>query len=290
MTGGYSGLGLEVVRALAGAGATVRVPARRVEHARHALEDVPRVEVGYADLAEPASLAAYASSVVEGGGTIDIVVNAAGIMASPEMRVGPGWEGHFAINHLGHYALVNLLWPLLATGDGARVISFSSSGHLRSAIRWDDVQFDHGYDKWLAYYQSKTANALFAVHLDTLGAAHGVRAFSLNPGAIMTPLQRHLPMTELIELGWAGPDGLPRAPELLKSPEQGAATAVWAATSPQVNGHGGVYLEDCDVALPVEEAPQSVFGAGVADHAIDPAEAERLWALSADLTGVEGVR
>ena len=110
------------------------------------------------------------------------MIDNAGIMACPETRVGPGWEAQFATNHLGHFALVNRLWPALADG-GARVVSVSSIGHRRSGIRWDDVQFERGYDKWMAYGQAKTANVLFAVQLDALGAERGVRAFALHPAA-----------------------------------------------------------------------------------------------------------
>ncbi|MGA4815707.1 hypothetical protein ACPA9J_13165 [Pseudomonas aeruginosa] len=140
-------------------------------------------------------------------------------MACPETRVGPGWEAQFATNHLGHYALVNLLWPSLA--DDARVVAVSSAGHHYSAIRWDDVQFERGYDKWLAYAQSKTANALFAIQLDALGRERGVHAFALHPGSIATPLQRHVPRAEMIALGWMDEAGNPASPDTLKTPQQG---------------------------------------------------------------------
>ena len=163
-------------------------------------------------------------------------------MATPETRVGPGWEAQFATNHLGHFALVNRLWPVLRDG-GARVVSVSSTGHLRSGIRWDDVDFVRDdYDKWAAYGQAKTANALFALQLDALGQDAGVRAFSLHPGGILTPLQRHLPLEEQVQLGWVNPDGSLKYPSLFKTPEQGAATQVWAATSTQLDHMGGVYL------------------------------------------------
>jgi NAD(P)-dependent dehydrogenase (short-subunit alcohol dehydrogenase family) len=199
--------------------------------------------------------------------------------------VGPGWEAQFATNHLGHFALVNRLWPAIAPG-GARVVSVSSRGHHRSPIRWEDIHFEHGYDKWEAYGQAKTANVLFAVQLDTLGADAGVRAFSLHPGGILTPLQRHLDRDEMVKLGWIDEHGepTPEAASSFKTPEQGAATEVWAATSPQLEGMGGVYCEDCDVA---EVAPESGERVGVKPWAIDPEQAARLWALSAELTGVD---
>ncbi len=205
-------------------------------------------------------------------------------MACPETRVGPGWEAQFATNHLGHYALVNRLWPAIDKTGGARVISVSSSGHRNSGIRWDDVMWEHGYHKWKAYGQAKTANALFAVHLDALGKEAGVRAFSLHPGGILTPLQRHIPKEEMVKLGWIDEDGNPLNPSF-KTPEQGAATTVWAATSPQLEGMGGVFCEDCDIAEKAAEDGTARFG--VRAWATDPEQAARLWALSADLTGVD---
>jgi NAD(P)-dependent dehydrogenase (short-subunit alcohol dehydrogenase family) len=204
-------------------------------------------------------------------------------MACPETRVGPGWEAQFATNHLGHYALVNRLWPAISPGD-ARVVAVSSAGHRRSGIRWDDVMFEHGYDKWAAYGQAKTANVLFAVQLDALASDAGVRAFALHPGGIITPLQRHLSKEEMVAAGWIDEEGNPLNPAGFKTPEQGAATQVWAATSPQLDGLGGVYCEDCDIA---ELAPDDLeFTGGVRSYAVDPEQAARLWALSAELTGV----
>jgi NAD(P)-dependent dehydrogenase (short-subunit alcohol dehydrogenase family) len=201
-------------------------------------------------------------------------------MACPETRIGPGWEAQFATNHLGHFALVNRLWP--AVRPGARIVSVSSRGHHFSDIRWDDLHFTDGtYDKWEAYGQAKTANVLFAVQLDTLARERGVRAFTLHPGGIMTPLQRHLSREEMVERGWIDENG-----EFLmafKTPEQGAATQVWAATSPQLDGLGGLYCEDCDIA----ELTDADADSGVRSYALDPAQAARLWALSAELTGVD---
>ena len=207
-------------------------------------------------------------------------------MACPETRVGPGWEAQFATNHLGHFALTNLLWPALAADGGARVVALSSRGHKRSGIRFDDLQFEHGYDKWQAYGQAKSANVLFAVHLDVLGQDAGVRAFAVHPGGILTPLQRHLTHEEMVGYGWIAEDGTPKFE--FKTPEQGAATATWAATSPQLDGMGGVYCEDCDIAEPTEpERGRPPTQSGVDDHAIDPEIAARLWTVSAQLTGVD---
>ncbi|MGP2437805.1 SDR family NAD(P)-dependent oxidoreductase [Streptomyces sp. JW3] len=282
VTGGYSGIGLETTRALAGAGARVVVPARRPAAAREALAGLAGAEVDELDLGDLDSVRAFAERFLAGGRTVDMVIDSAGIMACPQTRVGPGWEAQFATNHLGHFALVNRLWPALEAG-GARVVSVSSRGHHASGIRWDDVHWRTGYDKWRAYGQAKTANVLFAVHLDRLARDRGVRAFALHPGGILTPLQRHLPTAEMVALGWIDEDGRPADPDAFKTPQQGAATQVWAATSPRLAGLGGVYLEDCDIAEP---APADGAGSGVRDWAVDPEQAARLWRLSAELTGV----
>jgi NAD(P)-dependent dehydrogenase (short-subunit alcohol dehydrogenase family) len=283
VTGGYSGLGLETTRALAKAGARVVVPARRPSAAAEALTGIDGVEVDALDLGDLDSVRGFAERFLATGRTLDLVIDSAAVMACPETRVGPGWEAQFATNHLGHFALVNRLWPALEPG-GARVVSVSSIGHHASPIRWEDPHWRTGYDKWQAYGQAKTANALFAVHLDRLGLEHGVRAFSLHPGGILTPLQRHLPKEEMVERGWIDADGRPLNPAGFKTPEQGAATQVWAATSPMLADRGGVYLEDCDIAEP---APADGTRKGVKEWARDPEQAARLWALSAELTGVD---
>ena len=277
VTGGYSGIGLETTRALCAAGAHVVVPALRESVAAEATAGIDGVEIDTLDLSDLDSVADFAQRFTKSGRGIDIMINSAGIMACPESRVGPGWEAQFAVNHLGHFALVNRLWPALS--PGARVVAVSSRAHLSSGIRWDDIDFTTGYDKGLAYAQSKSANVLFAVRLDELAAPSGVRAFSLHPGGILTPLQRHLSVAEQVANGWIDEAGNPIA-TWFKSPEQGAATQVWAATSPRLAGMGGVYCEDCDIAEPHRD------GGGVHDHATDPQQARRLWELSAKLTGV----
>ncbi|MBU1176120.1 MAG: SDR family NAD(P)-dependent oxidoreductase [Alphaproteobacteria bacterium] len=279
VTGGASGLGLAAVRALVASGAEVLVPARNMAAAANTFAGEAGVTVAPFDLADQQSITAFAETVLKAGRPLDMLIASAGIMACPETRIGPGWESQFGTNHLGHFALVNHLAPLLVAGR-ARVVMVSSGAHGITGMRWDDVQFDKGYDKWAAYGQSKTANALFAVELDRRGAGVGVRAFSLHPGAILTPLQRHLPKEEMVAAGWI--DAAGNAATYFKSVAQGAATMVWAATSPLLEGIGGVYCEDCDVA------PLATEGKGVRPHAVDPDEARRLWALSVELTGVDG--
>jgi NAD(P)-dependent dehydrogenase (short-subunit alcohol dehydrogenase family) len=287
VTGGYSGLGLETVRALADAGAHVVVPARRPDEARQALEGIDNVSVDELDLSDLDSVKAFAQRFGESGSRLDFLINNAGVMACPETRVGPGdWELQFATNHLGHYVLTNLLWDRLTADGGGRVVALSSTGHKISGIHFDDPQFEsEPYDKWVAYGQSKTANSLFAVELDRRGQDAGVRAFACHPGGIMTPLQRHLPREEMIASGWMDEDG--NVDERFKTPEQGAATATWAATNPKLDGMGGVYCENCDIAEPTDpDSPMARF-AGVNAHAVDSEGATRLWALSAQLTGID---
>lgn len=284
VTGGYSGIGIEAVKALVEAGASVTVPARRPEVARKELEGVASVEVAELDLADLGSVKRFADAYVKSGRPLHILINNAAIMASPEARVGPGWEAQFATNHLGHFALVAGLESALKAAKDARVISVASIGHRRSPIVFDDIHFTkRPYQKWEAYGQAKTANALFAVELDRRGQAHGVRAFSLHPGGIMTPLQRHMSAEEIAAMGWVDKDGKPL--DLFKTTEQGASTTVWAATSPQLDGKGGLYCEDCEVAALNTEQPGPM--SGVRPYAVDPEEAKKLWAASVEMTGVD---
>ncbi|CAN5483943.1 SDR family NAD(P)-dependent oxidoreductase [soil metagenome] len=285
VTGGYAGIGLEITRALVGAGATVLAPARRPAKAATVLGDLPGIEVGALDLGDQATIATYADGLLAGGRPIDLVIDNAGIMALPETRTPEGWELQLATNHLGHFALVNRLWSLLS--PGARVASVSSSGHQHSRMRWDDPWFETGYDKWLAYGQSKTANILFALALDARARAQGGAAYSVHPGAILTTLGKHLTDADVAALLEPDETGHVAIPDF-KTPQQGAATAVWAATSPLLADHGGAFLEDCDVASwAPADLPAGREGGGVMRYALDADEAERLWSWSAGLTGVD---
>ncbi|MEU3571359.1 oxidoreductase [Kitasatospora sp. NPDC036755] len=287
VTGGYSGLGLETTRALTAAGARVVVPARRPDAARAALAGTGSRIVPM-DLADPASVRAAAGLIREAVDRLDLLMAVAGVMATPERRVGPGWEGQFAANHLGHFLLACELYPLLAAApDGARVVVNSSAGHALTDIRRHDPHFRTGYDKWLAYGQSKTANALFAVHLDVLGRGDGVRAFALHPGRIITGLQREMTRQEQIDRGWVDARGRVVG-EGFKSPSQGAATGLWAATSPLLDGRGGLYLEDCEVAR-VCGPDTPMDDGGVRPYAVDPDGAARLWEFSLAATGATPV-
>ncbi|MFD4366194.1 oxidoreductase [Rhodococcus sp. NPDC058521] len=284
VTGGYSGLGLETTRALVKSGVKVLVPARRPEIARARLGGLEGATVVPMDLADLASVRVAGDQLRQAEAKLDIVVAAAGVMASPERRVGPGWESQFAINHLGHFVLINLLRPLLSNANGGRVVSYSSAGHHLSDIRWADMNFEQDYDRWLAYGQSKTANVLFTAHLDATAKSEGIRAFSLHPGAIITDLQRDMTVAEQIERGWIDKEGNIVGPGF-KTPSQGAATGLWAATAPALDSRGGVYCEDCDIA-PLADPGGSMDDGGVREYAVDPESAERLWTVSAQITGI----
>lgn len=285
VTGGYSGIGLETVRALAAAGAAVTVPARDTEKANAALAGMPGdIRIALMDLADIASVKRFALGFASDNTALDLLINNAGVMACPEMRVGPGWELQFGTNHMGHFALATTLLPLIQRTENARVVALSSTGHKLSDIRWDDPNWTDGsYDKWKAYGQSKTANSLFALGMNARLKESGGEAFAVHPGGIFTPLQRHLPTEEMIVLGWLNEQGeiSDGARAMFKTPSQGCTTTLWAATSPLLDGKGGVYCEDCNIAALSGEQP--VRYRDVEPHAVDQDSAERLWEMSEKL-------
>jgi NAD(P)-dependent dehydrogenase (short-subunit alcohol dehydrogenase family) len=285
VTGGYAGIGLETTRALAGAGATVIVPARTPDKARAALAGLAAVELETLDLGQPASIDAFAARFMASGRPLHLLVNNAGIMATPLARDARGFESQLATNHLGHFQLSARLWPALRAARGARVVALSSRGHSRAGVDFDDPHFERRpYDKWVAYGQAKTANALFAVALDARGAPHEVRAFSVHPGAVITELVRSISKEELAAIRARLAESPYASATVYKNTEQGAATSVWCATSAQLDGAGGVYCEDVDIAEAVaDDFPEP---RGVRQWATDPTFAARLWKLSEEWTGV----
>ncbi|PTE12366.1 SDR family NAD(P)-dependent oxidoreductase [Mesorhizobium helmanticense] len=288
VTGGSSGLGLETVRVLAASGASISVPATDPIAAHAALKGIGGVEVWPIDLLDHISVKAFAKAFLKRQRRLDLLVLNAGVMARPLFRDEDGREGHFSINYLGHFRLTALLWPALLAVAKSRVVVLSSRAHQMCDLDLDDLDFvRRPYDKWMAYGQSKTANALFAVALDTRGRRHGVSAFSVHPGMIMTPGIRHLTRSEFDAVGAVASDGSPIIDPArdLKTVKQGAATTVWAATAPVLDSIGGVYCENCDVAR-IEPSE----GFGVRPYAIDPEMAERLWRVSARLTGLDIAR
>lgn len=282
VTGGYSGIGIESVRALAAAGAHITVPARNRPKAEAALKAMPGdIEIADMDLADLASVRKFAQDYEATGRGLNGLINNAGVMASPLSRIGNQWESQFATCHIGHFELTKGLEAQLKDTEGSRVVALSSTAHIICDVHWDDPHFNtHDYDKWQAYGQAKSANALFALGVDRKWQADGVRAFSVHPGGIFTPLQRHLSDEEIVVLGWKNADGtVPEAvKQMFKTPEQGGATAVWCATSEMLDGKGGVYCEDCDIAQLADENSQRYHHAR--PWIGDVANADRLWEMT----------
>ena len=285
VTGGYSGIGLETTRELVSSGAEVIIPAKRSEVAIKNLEGIVSKEnVIEMDLSDLNSVKNFIDGYKENFNRLDLLINNAGIMACPETRIGNNWESQIAINHFGHFMLTKELMDMMADNDGARFVSLSSSAHSLTGMLWDDIHFlNSPYDKWMAYGQSKTASSLIAIEFDKFMKDKGVRGFSVHPGGIMTPLQRHLQNEEMVTLGWMKEDGSlsDLAKNFFKTASQGAATTLWCATNPSLNNIGGVFCEDCDIAKiksEVDESMQRYFG--VADWAVDIDEASKLWELT----------
>jgi len=291
VTGGHAGLGLETTRVLSNAGATVVIGSRDLKKAQMAVAKMKNVEIGQLDLASPNSIDRFANAFLSSNRPLDLLINNAGIMATPLMRDDRGYEMQFATNHLGHFQLTARLWEALKKSRNARVVALSSRGHARGEVDFSDPNFDkRPYDKWAAYGQSKSANSLFAVELDKRGQEHGIRAFAVHPGGILTDLLRYMTDEELSAYGISRENGVIKIPDATKVPErfktieQGAATTVWCAISSQLNGKGGVYCEDCDIA-PMVPADSKLLS-GVRPWAVDKAAAESLWILSEKLTSV----
>jgi NAD(P)-dependent dehydrogenase (short-subunit alcohol dehydrogenase family) len=283
VTGAGSGIGVETARALAGAGAAVTMAVRRTGDAAAVAADIrattgnDAVAVAPLELTDRASIAAF---VEAWDGPLDILVNNAGVMAIQELTLSDrGHEMQFATNHLGHFALALGLHEALAAAASARIVSVSSSGHLRSPVVFDDLGYAfRDYDPFGAYGQSKTANVLFAVGATRRWANDGITANALMPGGIATELQRHVGGAAYME---QAVERYRQAGSVLKTPEQGAATSVLLATSPQLEGIGGRYFEDCNEAQVVQRRGAGI--SGVAPYALDSLNAERLWDLSLEL-------
>jgi NAD(P)-dependent dehydrogenase (short-subunit alcohol dehydrogenase family) len=288
VTGASSGLGAESARALAARGAAVVLTGRdrdktqAVADAIRAATGSPRVEVMELHLESPASVRGFAKEFLSRHPALHLLLANAGVMGCPLARTPEGWEMQFATNHLGHFLLAGLLAPALRAGAPARVVSVSSAGHQFSPVVFEDVHFERrAYDKWAAYGQSKTANILFAVELDRRAAERGVRAFAIHPGMIATELGRHMTPDDMRLLGERARQRAASGRTTFKEIPQGAATQLFAATAPELEGRGGLYLEDCQVSG-VEPCPG---GVGCAAYALDPEAAGRLWTLSEALVG-----
>ena len=279
VTGGYSGIGLETVKALVGAGAHVHVPARDVDRARQALDGIIEdAHIGQMDLGDLTSVDKFAEAFLAQHQKLDLLIGNAGIMACPQATTAQGFESQVGVNHFGHFRLIDRLMGALEAAQGARVVVLSSVGHRIAPVDFDDMHFKtRAYDKWVSYGQSKTAKALLARELDRRGRDKGIRAFSVHPGGIFTPLQRHLANEEMVALGWTKEDGSPSDTAHLgfKTPSVGASTTVWAETADVLDGMGGVYCENCNIARAVPADNKDYDG--VRPWAMDDALAARLW-------------
>ncbi len=286
VTGGTAGLGVETVRALAAAGASVTLTARDLDRGNAVAESIREatgnlsIDAVALELGHLESVRQCADKVLDKHPAISILINNAGVMATPQLVTDDGFELQFGTNHLGHFLLTNLLVPALTAGAPSRVVSLSSRAHHMDGVNFDDIDFQYrDYNKWIAYAQSKTANVLFTVALEQRLAGRGVHAYAVHPGVIETELSRHMDADDRAMIQQRGEQlgGMQ-----MKSIPAGAATSVFAATAPELEGRGGVYLEDCHVAE-VNDEPDAAEG--VRSWAIDPDKAERLWALSEHLVG-----
>ena len=285
VTGGTAGLGVETARSLAASGVAVIITARDMARGEQVAAGIrastgnEAVEAMQLELGSLASIRSFAENFLARYDSLNLLINNAGVMACPYMETEDGFELQFGTNHLGHFLMTNLLVPALVNGAPSRVIALSSRGHHMSGVDFDDVGFrQRDYNKWVSYGQSKTANILFAVGLDKRLRDQGVRAFAVHPGVIETELGRHMGEEDRAMLQQRADD---MGGWQMKPVPAGAATSVFAATAPELENQGGVYLEDCHVAGVNDQSATE----GVRSYAVDPEAADRLWALSEDMVG-----
>jgi NAD(P)-dependent dehydrogenase (short-subunit alcohol dehydrogenase family) len=288
VTGASSGLGVETVKTLLSAGAEVIMAVRDTQKGETVAAELrqatgnPKAHVLELNLGSLTSVRQAAAQALSKWSKLHIIINNAGVMATPFSHTDDGFEMQFGTNHLGHFLFLNLLLPALRAAKPSRVVVLSSIGHRRSDIHFDDLNYQtRPYEKWEAYGQSKTANVLFAVGWNQRYGKEGITANALHPGGIQTGLQKFIPEDEQRAMGWIDEQG--NVNPLFKTVEQGAATSIWAAVGNELEGHGGLYLEDCHEALPFDPAqPYS----GYMPYVRDPESAKRLWEISSDLVGL----
>jgi len=288
VTGGSSGIGIETARALTAAGAQVTLAVRNTAAGEVVAEQIEkstraiRPRVVHLDLADTSTVT---RCVATWEGPLHLLINNAGLVTGGLERTRQSWELQFATNHLGHFALAVGLHDALALGaserGGARIVSLSSTAHMRAGVDFDDLHFERrSYDPQIAYAQSKTANSLFAVEATRRWAAEGIVANAVNPGGVATGLQRHFTTRQKESLDAAEAAGV----FTYKTIEQGAATSIVAATAPQFAHSGGHYLDDAQEAYTVpNDADLAQHPHGVKEWALDPTTAKRLWTVSTDL-------
>ncbi len=271
VTGATAGIGLITARELARKGARVIVVGRSAERCSQAADQI-RAQAGttavewlVADLSSQADIRRLAGQVRDRTARLDVLVNNAGGIFLKRIESADGIEMTFALNHLAYFLLTNLLLPLLEQSAPARIVSVASDAHKGVSINFDDPQGKNRFGGWRAYQRSKLANILFTLELARRLEGKRVTANSLHPGFVRTTIFR-----EGGPIGWL----LRRAADILAlSPEDGAKTSIYLASSPDVAGITGRYF---DKEKPAESSPQSR----------DLAAAERLWKLSEEMTGL----
>lgn len=288
VTGANSGLGQETARAMAARGAHVIMAGRdqaKLDVSVAAIRaSVPKAQLDTltVDLASLESIRAATSRARQQFPAIDLLINNAGVMATPFEHTADGFERQFGTNHLGHFALTAELMPAIERGRLKRIVNLSSRGHFMGMVDFDDPHFARRpYDPWASYGQSKTANVLFTVGLEQRFAVLGIHAYAVHPGGIETNLGRY--MTQEMREGLMKRVSASDTGFAWKTIPQGAATSCWAATAEELEGRGGVYCEDCHVAEVDDENPKE----GVRSYALNPSYADRLWKLSEELTGAK---
>ncbi|EEU48202.1 uncharacterized protein NECHADRAFT_75545 [Fusarium vanettenii 77-13-4] len=287
ITGCSSGIGMETAKALHLAGMTLYLTARNLAKAKTALGDLidsDRVHLLELDLDSLASVRSCAAEFLSKSQTLNILICNAGVMTPPEGRTKDGFETQFGTNHLAHFLLFNLVQPALLAGTtpsfASRVVVLSSVAHRFGEVNFEDVNFDGGYDAMAAYAASKTANLWTANEIERRYGSQGVHAWSVQPGAVLTNLVRHMSDEQKGAL-----DGDAYLASIYKNPDQGAATSVWGATAKALEGKGGRYLEDCQIAK--EWDPSSgLYTPGYGAHAYDEEKAGKLWAESLKWVGL----
>jgi NAD(P)-dependent dehydrogenase (short-subunit alcohol dehydrogenase family) len=284
ITGASSGLGEETARSLASVGAHVVMAVRDKAKGDAAVERIRArhpdaiLELHDLDLGSIAAARASGDALIQSHPRIDRLINNAGVMAPPLSYTGDGFELQIGTNHLGHFVWTKHVLPAVLAAAPARIVNLSSRGHVRGTMDFEDPHYrSRPYDKWQAYGQSKTANIWFTIELDRRLKDRGVRAYAVHPGVILTELSRHLQPSDLDTLA----SRMPAGAMTMKPVEAGAATTVWAATSPDLDDVGGVYLEDAEIAGPADDPPTR----GYAPHAMDTEAAQRLWAWSEEQVG-----
>ncbi len=285
ITGASGGIGKETARAMADKGAEIILAARDASKLKQAADDIRKttrnnnIDTLIVDLASQTSIRQAATECLERYDSINLLINNAGVMACPAMKTKEGIELQFGVCHIGHFLLTNLLNPALIRGAPARIINLSSGGHRIAPVEFDDINFEkRAYDKWVAYGQAKTANALFSVELDNRLQSQCVRAYAVHPGTIYdTDLARYMDKEDLQALAEKIPLDMQ-----FKTLAQGAATTVWAATSKTLEELGGLYLEDCRIAQ-LNDNPET--HSGYRSWALDALAAKQLWQLSEKMVG-----